>query len=101
MKKAKSQQSTEKNGVHRSEMLDDDGGPLASALMDEDSVLQNSSPDVGAAANLSRKKAVPPEPTAKKQLVIKLKNGEHLNFYDHFSYLSFDWNIKSLCTCVY
>ncbi|XP_078436854.1 cullin4 isoform X2 [Wolffia australiana] len=85
MKKSKAC-ALEKNGLHQlQQALLDEGNAAGSAAMDDESVLiQSASVDgigsplvsVGAAANLSRKKAVPPQPAAKKQLVIKLNKGK-------------------------
>lgn len=95
MKKAKSQQapgaacSLDKNGLHQPQHQQAPGDEGGSAPTDEDAMLvehddlQAAATDAipstalttGSAANLSRKKAIPPQPAAKKQLVIKLVKG--------------------------
>ncbi|CAA7394007.1 unnamed protein product [Spirodela intermedia] len=94
MKKAKSQQTPgaacalDKNGLHQPQhqQAPGDEGGLADedAMLVEHDGLKAAAADpipstvltTGAAANLTRKKAIPPQPAAKKQLVIKLVKGK-------------------------
>lgn len=81
MKKVKSQPpqtapvECEKNGLHPATIQEDEDA----MLVDQDELKDATSAanaTTGVAANLSRKKATPPQPSAKKQLVIKLVKGE-------------------------
>ncbi|ONK65143.1 uncharacterized protein A4U43_C07F34130 [Asparagus officinalis] len=84
MKKAKSHQLTEKNGLHSYYDVTSGGGGggggnAGGASEDEDSVLVDQagvsgSLMTGMASNLLRKKAIPPQPMVKKALKIKLKD---------------------------
>lgn len=83
MKKAKSQQAVsaserEKNGLHpQTDRFDEE----ENMLVDQEElkgghVSVASIATTGVASNLSRKKAIPPQPSSKKQLVIKLVKGK-------------------------